>query len=228
MKHTTGMKNDSITLYESKNIAVCNICQHDIFTEGSRGRLSKTGKKPRCRNCGSLERHRAIRQIWTKFVLDSFVNSNVLQFSLDPAVDKNWFGSFEVSIYGKRNTLDLQDIDRESGIYDIVICNHILEHIKDDRQAFREIFRILKSEGFLQFSVLDPKIHQITKDSGYPNPSLHNHYRVYGRDLIERFTHVQPNVQILEIDVIDPVTEVSDFCYFASTDRQRIWRLQKS
>ena len=129
---------------------------------------------------------------------------------------------------GTAVTLDLQDIDRKSGIYNIVICNHVLEHVEDDRQAFREIFRILKSDGFLQFSVPDPKKYMITQDWSYPEPSRHNHYRTYGRDLIERFTNVQPNVQILEIDVTDPVAGVSDFCYFASTDRQRIWRLQKN
>ena len=89
---------------------------------------------------------------------------------------------------------------------------------KKIRQAFREILRILKPTGFLQFSVPNPKLHTKTKDWGYPKPELHDHYSVYGRDLLQRFSEVQPGAHILEIDATDEVTSVSDFVYFASLD----------
>ena len=79
-------------------------------------------------------------------------------------MEEKWFGGFEVSIYGSNNSLDLQEIEREDGLYDIVICNHVLEHVENDRQAFREILRILKPAGFLQFSVPSPTQYTKTKD----------------------------------------------------------------
>ena len=133
-------------------------------------------------------------------------------------MEEKWFGGFEVSIYGSSNSLDLQEIGREDGLYDIVICNHVLEHVENDRQAFREILRILKPTGFLQFSVPNPTQHTKTKDWGYPKPEMHYHYRVYGRDLLQRFSEAQPRVHILQIEAADAVTEVSDFVYFTSFD----------
>ena len=136
-------------------------------------------------------------------------------------MEEKWFGGFEVSIYGSSNSLDLQEIEREDGLYDIVICNHVLEHVENDRQAFREILRILKPTGFLQFSVPNPKQLSKTKDWGYPKPEVHNHYRVYGFDLLQRFSEAQPCAQILQIEAGDEVTGVSDFVYFTSLDK--IW-----
>ena len=136
-------------------------------------------------------------------------------------MEEKWFGGFEVSIYDSRNSLDLQQIEREDGLYDIVICNHVLEHVENDRQAFREILRILKPTGFLQFSVPNPKHHAGTKEWGYPKPEEHYHYRVYGRDLLQRFGEAQPRAHILQIEAADAVTGDSDFVYFTSLDN--IW-----
>ena len=129
-------------------------------------------------------------------------------------------------IYGYRNSLDLQEIERDDGSYDIVICNHVLEHVKKKRQAFREILRILRPTGFLQFSVPNPKLHAETKDWGYPKPDMHEHYRVYGRDLLLRFSEAQGGAHILEVDATDEVTGVSDFVYFASLDESWIDAMQ--
>lgn len=39
------------------------------------------------------------------------------------------------------NVLNLPFAD---GDFDMVMCNHVLEHIEDDRKAMRELFRVLK------------------------------------------------------------------------------------
>ena len=43
---------------------------------------------------------------------------------------------------------DVQHIPLEDDFTDVVICNHILEHVEDDRQALRELHRILKPGGW--------------------------------------------------------------------------------
>ena len=181
---------------------------------------------PACSSCGSLERHRLIRRVWNCIPAETLREKHVLQFSMEPAVEEKWFGDFEVSVYGYRNSLDLQEIERDDCSYDIVICNHVLEHVEKDRQAFCEILRVLKPTGFLQFSVPNPKLHTDTKDWGYPKPEIHDHFRVYGRDLMQRFSEARPGAHILEIDATDDVTEVSDFVYFASLDESWIDAMQ--
>ena len=200
----------------------CNICGSSQFKEGPSGRKTRTGKLPQCAKCGSLERHRFIRSIWNQIVDADFVDKKALQFSRDPTVDRKWFGNFEISVYERHNSLDLHDIDRAAESYDIVICNHVLEHIRDDSQAFRELMRILKPDGFLQFSVPGPRTHSVTEDWGYPKPELHHHYRMYGRDLVQRFTDAQPEVHILEIHGADVVTSIRDVVYFATFSNHQI------
>ena len=151
-----------------------------------------------------------------------------LQFSSDPSVDRKWFGSLEVSIYKRRNTLDLERIDRGSDSYHVVICNHVLEHVQDDRQAFQEIIRVLYRAGVFQFTVPNPHKRAVTEDWGYPDPDRHHHYRVYGRDLVHRFGEAVPNVKFLWTTGTDDVTGVSDLVYFASLDGSRLDAIRRS
>ena len=49
---------------------------------------------------------------------------------------------------------DIQDIPFEDECFDIVICNHVLEHVPDDRKAMVEIQRILKNGGFASSPII--------------------------------------------------------------------------
>ena len=40
---------------------------------------------------------------------------------------------------------DIQHIPLADASFDAVICNHIMEHVEDDRQAMRELYRILRA-----------------------------------------------------------------------------------
>ena len=218
---------DGATEQGEPGIAPCNICGGNRFTSGPGGRNSPfTHRKPRCVECGSLERHRFVRGIWNKVLDGDFEGMHAIQFSYDRAVDPRWFDSVEVSIFGCRNSLDLQAIDRADGSYDVAICNHVLEHIGNDREGFRELIRILKPEGILQFSVPFPQGRSTTEDWGYAKPELHGHYRIYGRDLVERFAEARSGVRILEVAGVDDVTGTPEFVYFASCDKDRIETLR--
>ena len=176
--------------------------------------MSRSGQLPACVSCGSLERHRTVRAVWQPLVGAELRRLKAIQFSLDPSVNKDWFDYLEVSIYEKRNSLDLEDIYRLSGSYDIVICNHVLEHIEDDRRAFREIMRVLTPSGFFQFTVPLPWTRAVTEEWGYPDRP-HGHYRLYGRDVIDRFAEARPGTRFLCVPCGDPVTGEPDFVYFA-------------
>jgi len=43
--------------------------------------------------------------------------------------------------------IDITDINFENDYFDFIICNHVLEHIQDDRKAMQELFRVLKPGG---------------------------------------------------------------------------------
>ena len=206
----------------------CNICGGDRFGDGHGGRKSPyTHKQPRCEKCGSLERHRVIRDVWNRVLDDDFRRMRAIQFSSDRAVDPRWFGSLEVSIFGDENSLDLQAIDRADGAYDVAICNHVLEHVEKDLDGFGELLRILKPEGILQFSVPFPQGRSDTEDWGYPKPENHGHYRIYGRDLVRRFSDSQSGVRIMEVAGVDDVTGAPEYVYFASCSEGRMDALRQ-
>jgi SAM-dependent methyltransferase len=90
--------------------------------------------------------------------------------------------------------LDIQNMPFNDNTYDTVICNHVLEHVPDDRKAMREILRVLKPGGFAILQVpMDMTLEKTHEDPSITDPherEFHfrqkDHYRLYGRDYNER------------------------------------------
>lgn len=205
----------------------CNICGRTTFGRGPGGRLSVTGKLPYCLACGSLERHRAIRAAFLKVLDGMFNNLRAIQFSNNPSVDPKWFRSLEVSQYGGDNSLDLMRIDRDSAAYDVVICNHVLEHVRYDNAALTELIRITAPLGFLFLTFPDPARREITVDFEAPDPDHHDHWRVYGRDVVHRFRRYLPDVWALAHETADPATGADDMIYLLTRDAVTADRLRR-
>ena len=54
---------------------------------------------------------------------------------------------------GVTHRVDITQVPLPDASYDVVIAHHVLEHIPDDRQAMREMFRLLKPGGVAVLSV---------------------------------------------------------------------------
>ncbi len=140
----------------------------------------------------------------------AFADMRAIQFSPDPTIDPDWFGAFELSVYGEGKSLDIQAIDRPDGAYDFVACSHVLEHVADDHAALNELLRILKDDGLLWLVVPDPFREARTRDWGFAKPKKHGHYRVYGADFAERLMRYLPDQPVLTYMGEDPVTGERD------------------
>lgn len=203
----------------------CVICEGEYFGAGPGGRMAVTGALPRCETCQSLERHRAIRGFFDKIYDSSlFDKLDVLQFSKDSAVKPNWFGKYEYSVYEGHNSLDIQNIDRNSGFYDLVICNHVLEHVPNDGNALRELTRIVKHDGIVFLTVPDPARRKQTVEWGFPDMSRHGHYREYGSDIVLRFDQHIPSVFVAKVALEDSVTRTSDVAFILAHQQNRLLR----
>lgn len=92
-----------------------------------------------------------------------------------------------------------------SGFFDLVICNHVLEHIPDDQAALREIRRILRPGGI---AILQVPLS--TMGSTIEDPSVtdrfererrfgqHDHVRIYGSDYPGRLKEAGFVVEIFD------------------------------
>ena len=205
----------------------CNICGGGEFELGPNDRLSSTRKRPRCRQCQSLERHRQLRQVYSQLPADYLAALAALQLSPDIGVDPSWFRSYEVSVFEGENSLHLEAIDRADASYDLVICNHVLEHVADDRQGLRELMRITRPGGFVQLTVPTPYTRATTVDWGYPKPESHGHYRGYGKDFLYLFRQVIAHATVLQVEAVDEVTGAGGYVYLWSADPSRIRQLRQ-
>jgi SAM-dependent methyltransferase len=90
--------------------------------------------------------------------------------------------------------MDITRIDWEENYFDLIICNHVLEHIPDDRKAMKELYRVLKPGGKAILQVpLSPVLEETFEDFSKKDPvdririfGQHNHCRLYGQDYGKR------------------------------------------
>jgi len=80
---------------------------------------------------------------------------------------------------------DLCSLTLSDRFADVCLCHRVLEHITDDTNAIREIYRILKPNGFLSVSV--PQSMQMdTNEWVIPDLTHDGHVRQYGADFEQK------------------------------------------
>jgi len=90
--------------------------------------------------------------------------------------------------------MDITALNQPEGQYDIVICNHVLEHVKNDKKAMSEIYRVLSYSGLAILQVpLATKMSETYEDSSITESlerekhyTRHDHLRLYGMDYEEK------------------------------------------
>lgn len=106
--------------------------------------------------------------------------------------------------------VDVQNLPLEDNQFDWVFCNHVLEHVPDDRKALRELYRVLKPGGLL--------IAQVPQRFDWENtledPSItdraererlfgqYDHVRMYGRDYPDRLVEAGFRIQLWKAEEV--------------------------
>ena len=99
--------------------------------------------------------------------------------------------------------LDVTDLKFPDGSFDCVICNHVLEHVPNDRQAMRELFRVLKPQGFavlqVPIALSQPATVEDLETASPEDRELRfgqaDHVRLYGTDYVDRLDSVGFDVE---------------------------------
>jgi ubiquinone/menaquinone biosynthesis C-methylase UbiE len=102
---------------------------------------------------------------------------------------------------------DLHEIPLESNQFDVIFCNHVLEHVQDDAQCLRELFRVMKPGGWGIFQVpWVPGIEKTDEDPSITDPAererrflQYDHVRLYGADYPERLAAAGFRVEVVEL-----------------------------
>jgi SAM-dependent methyltransferase len=102
--------------------------------------------------------------------------------------------------------MDITDIQFPADEFDAIICNHVLEHVVDDRRAMSELYRVLKPGGWAILQVPISEVLEATyEDFSIVDPSAReqafgqeDHVRLYARDYPNRLREAGFDVRPFE------------------------------
>ncbi len=115
---------------------------------------------------------------------------------------------------------DILNLPFEENQFDIILCNHVLEHIEDDARAIKELFRVMKSGGMGIFQV--PQ--DISRETSYEDDAIqtpedrakhfgqYDHVRIYGRDYFDRLRAAGFKVEEVDYSKTLPDGLVEKYC----------------
>ena len=93
---------------------------------------------------------------------------------------------------------DIKDMPFLDQSFEVVICNHVLEHIINDDQALNEIYRILKKGGYAILQIpLEKDAKTTYEDESIIDPEerkkhfgQYDHVRIYGMDFFDKLNKI--------------------------------------
>lgn len=185
----------------------CPICRKSFH------RFLPFGVEPRpnaqCPGCGSLERHRLLWLALERFGLTpGEAGRRLLHIAPEKCLSTHFRKSFEyvsIDLEGSRAMMkmDITSLQFPDDHFDAIVCNHVLEHVPDDRAALSELWRVLKPGGWGSIQV--PMTDETTvEDPSVTDPlererrfGQHDHVRSYGTDFRQRLERAGFDVTIL-------------------------------
>lgn len=115
---------------------------------------------------------------------------------------------------------DICNLPFEDNSFDVILCNHVLEHIPDDTKAMQELYRIMKVGGMGIFQI--PQ--DLSRNTTFEDDSItdkkersrifgqYDHVRVYGLDYFDKLRTI--GFKVKEVDYTTTLSEdaVTKYC----------------
>ncbi|MCT4629488.1 class I SAM-dependent methyltransferase [Winogradskyella sp.] len=116
---------------------------------------------------------------------------------------------------------DICNLPFENNSYDVIFCNHVLEHIPDDTKAMQELYRVMKPGGFGIFQIPQDLNRDITFEDDTITDKAertkifgqYDHVRIYGRDYFNKLRSIG-----FKVEEVDYTTTMS----YSDLDKYRL------
>lgn len=104
--------------------------------------------------------------------------------------------------------------------FDVIFCNHVLEHIPDDTKAMQELFRVLKPGGWAVLQI--PQ--DLSRETTFEDDSItdrkerakifgqYDHVRIYGRDYFDKLRNIGFEVQAIDYTKTLSDSDIKHYC----------------
>ena len=174
----------------------------------------------------SLERHRLL-WLWLQRETDFFSKpSKLLHFAPEQAFYKRFkkMKHFTYTTTDLNSPLadvkaDICDLPFGENEYDIILCNHVLEHIPDDTKAMQELYRVLKPGGMAILQIPQDLNREVTfedntitdRDERAKIFGQYDHVRVYGRDYFNKLRDIGFTVEEVDYTTLLSPQEVDRY-----------------
>lgn len=209
----------------------CPICSSTFKIFESRGVTRR--KNAKCPRCGSLERHRLqYKYLHEKTELfNPKTKVRLLHFAPEKFFIQLFSSKANIDYYPcdlspelyktkgkvKIHKVNITEIPFPDDHFDVILCNHVLEHIPDDKLAMSELYRVMKKGGWGIFQVpIDYRRETTYEDFSITTPAerevafgQNDHVRWYGKDYINRLSRA--GFAVKEDDYIKSFSEAEQF-----------------
>ena len=164
-----------------------------------------------CPWCGSLDRERLI-YLYLRRETNVFTASlNVLHAAPERRLQKALqacanlvYVTIDLQWGLAMVTMDVMHLGFADSFFDLIICNHVLEHVYGDHQAILELYRVLRPGGWAILQVpISLSLTQTHEDPIVRDPDererlfgQHDHVRLYARDYPLRLREAGFHVQV--------------------------------
>ena len=188
-------------LGKGRECSICGAKRRKFLPYG----YGKVREDALCPSCLSLERHRLLWHYLMHNHHDRFDNLPTILHIAPEVCLMRKFKRLYATTPQRYITADLespladmhfdvQSIPMEENSVDIIICNHLLEHVESDHKALKEMYRIMRSGGIgVMLAPIDYSRDTTFEDDTITDPKQraeifgqYDHRRVYGRDYIDR------------------------------------------
>jgi SAM-dependent methyltransferase len=179
-----------------------------------------------CPGTLSLERHRLL---WLYLQFKTTLLTDTLKV-LHIAPEQVFYKKFKSFTNWDYTTTDLYSpladikadicaLPFEDETFDLILCNHVLEHIPDDHKAMSELYRVLKKGGTLiaQVPLEEGRLKSFEDDSITDKKKRteifgqYDHVRLYGMDYYQRLESI--GFQTEAVDFLKELSEEEIVCY---------------
>lgn len=163
-----------------------------------------------CPWCLSLERHRLLWKYLedkTNIYVDSlkvlhFAPEHQFQERLKVASNIDYL-SCDLDMPTAMEKQDITDLTYEANRFDVILCNHVLEHIPNDHKAMTELHRVLKPGGWAILQTPMSSMQATIEDLTITDPKererlfgQNDHVRTYGLDKKDRLESAGFRVEV--------------------------------
>ena len=189
----------------------CPCCEHLFSQFAPFGRARRLHAQ--CPRCGALERHRLL-MILLRRRTNLFTDClRVLHVAPEPGLKAQLsrlpsleYVTADLHAPGVMREMDVQKIPFPDGSFDVILCNHVLEHVTDDHLAMRELYRVCAPGGWAIIQVpIHPSRGHTFEDPSVTSPSerrrlfgQHDHVRAYGHDYPDRLRTAGWQVEVVD------------------------------